>query len=209
MNSELLIIRTSTLTKIADSIRTVRGLTVKIPTVELVSALKTGKVSVESAKEPTTRSELLISRQILTDIADAVREKIGSTADIPVSGLSAAILAAFKNAPGGDTQGTTFEISDGIDVLEENSGGGLTLIIYGYDDLIKLNSPTIYVDVEIVSKLDAPTIYLDGVILPKLDAPTIHSEIETIAKLDTPTIYLGNSAFPKLATPIITILKED
>ena len=185
MANEIYIIRTSTLRAIADSIRAVRGLTMDIPTSELASALRTGTVT--STAEPTTFSVLRIRRQTLVDIADVIREHTGDTSEIPVRELSAKILSTFAapakldtpsiyveteddepakletpviyKATVDDSEATTLIITDGEATYEENSGGGLTLIVMT-DSAPKLATPNIRLMTDAVPKLTTPSIYL-------------------------------------------------
>lgn len=96
MTMEQYVIRTPTLKEIADAIRRVRYLDVNIPTSELASALRTGRVLTNA--EPTDSKLLRIRRQTLVDIADVIRERSGGTAEIDVDKLAKMILEVFKNA---------------------------------------------------------------------------------------------------------------
>lgn len=215
-------IKASTLRKIADAIRAKRGISGNIPVIKLGKALL--GIPIAEAEVETfpaaTLERYIITKQTLTDVADAIRKLDGSTENIEVEDLEAKILNLVISD---DSTGVTTAILGrailGFAVLGSKIA------------LPKLTTPVIYLATETENE-GRSTAILGGAILglailgsreslPKLETPSIHIAVnhklttpvihlEVIQKLDTPIIKLEViEEMQKLATPIISLVVID
>lgn len=175
-------IKASTLRKIANAIRKVRGIDRKIPTSELANAYL-GKTITITAPEGAAE-EHIIYEETLVELADAIRSKDGTTAKILISDLEARILNSIEIKK---LAKPIIRLVEG----EEDSPDGLTPAILG----IAILGRTILgkTTVSNLPRLAKPSIRLveiaDGVI--QLDKPKISLvEVAEMLQLSKPYIEL-------------------
>lgn len=199
MANDVCFIRRTTLEEIADAIRTVKGIEVKIPVSVLKQALLTGEVTTTAPTD--TAAWYRIRRQTLVDIADGVRQIDETTSEIVGAELAARILA-LAQIP--DTP-TTVKLATPVIALYDENG------------IIEPEYTTSAILGEAILGYCILGSAGDGITRQQLDTPVIYlyddeADNTTTVQLDTPVIYLyDDEAEPEitvvqLATPIIELV---
>lgn len=175
-------IDTLTLQEIADAIRYVKGVDEFISVSELDDVL-VGQVATRNDPK-AKKSEYLIEKQTLVDIADAARAATGTTGKILVTDLAARILNIFSPSIVG--KAILGKVVLGVYTSTPKLSTPIINLVTVDDSLPQLNKPNIYIWEEsevIVQQLAKPKIWLENIPDEEPDEPIV-------IKLGKPVIYL-------------------